>query len=171
MILSLKRNSFSNSTIFTAISLFALAVDQLTKAFVRFYLPQGASIKVIDGVLSLEHVTNTGAAFSLFAEKVEILTVVSLLAVVIIPVYCYKTRINSAKAFEISGWGLLLGGTAGNLIDRLFLSGVTDFISFTLINFPVFNVADICIDVGAFIIIVSSFLKRHERTTESKNRD
>jgi signal peptidase II len=69
---------------------------------------------------------------------------------------------------SILGWGLLLGGTVGNLIDRLFASRVTDFIDFTLINFPVFNIADISINIGAFIIILLSLKCPGNNPNETK---
>ena len=77
---------------------------------------------------------------------------------------------NKFSIIQLAGWGMVLGGTIGNLIDRLFRNSVTDFIDFTMINFPVFNFADIFIDTGAFIIIFHSlFLLKYDKQRTKTN--
>lgn len=127
------------------------------------------AVKFIPGFLNLTHTENTGAAFSLFSGQVQILAIVSIIASIII-IYYYLKNISNYTLTTIIAWGLLLGGTGGNLIDRLFLGSVTDFFEFAFIDFPVFNFADIFIDTGAFLIILFSFLNvKNEKNSARSN--
>lgn len=137
------------------IAFVAIIIDQLSKEIIRARLAVGDSIPVIDNVLHITHTENTGAAFSLFRDQIGVLTIISILAVVIISYLIVKFQSNF-RPVDMLAWGLFLGGTAGNLIDRIIFSRVTDFIDVIAINFPVFNIADICIDTGAFLIIILS---------------
>ena len=150
----------NNKRFIFIIAIIAVIIDQVTKTIIRSKLHLNESIPVIPSILHITYTENTGAAFSIFSGQVQTLTIISIIATIIIIAFCVLEK-NKFSLIQIICWGLLLGGTDGNLIDRLFRSSVTDFIDFTIINFPVFNFADIFIDVGAFLIIVHSifFLK------------
>ena len=130
-----------------------VAADQLTKVLIRSYLAMGESSPVT-GWLSLTHARNTGAAFGIFQGQSFPLTVVGLVGVCVLLLYAFLFHrrlpfLNSALA-EVA-LGLILGGTIGNLIDRLRLGYVTDFIDFHF--WPAFNVADSAIVVGTLVFI------------------
>jgi signal peptidase II len=148
--------------IFLAIALVVVVVDQLTKWWIQsnFYLGQSVPET---GFFRLVYVQNTGAAFSIFYGHVGILTVVSIIGAIIILTYNFvisrrlpylETRMNKIAL------GLILGGTLGNLIDRIWLGYVRDFVSVGI--WPIFNVADSATDVGVFIFALSVILAARE---------
>ncbi len=133
--------------------------DQLTKFwFTNLYEENGTTI-FIKGVLSFTHTINTGSAFSFLSGKdwaqtfFKIITVISLLLFVVLYLYALKSRY---KVLTI-GTSLIFAGTIGNFIDRIVMNGVIDFIRFDFINFPIFNLADICLTFGVIIFIVHFF--------------
>ncbi len=126
-----------------------LAADQLTKALVRANLPPGASFPP-DWPVRLTHVTNTGAAFGLLTNQSVLLTFVAFFAIGLI-IYYYRKAPDGAWPLRVA-LGLQLGGAIGNLIDRLRQGYVTDFIDLRF--WPVFNVADSAITVGAVLLAV-----------------
>ncbi|MCG8362399.1 MAG: signal peptidase II [Pseudanabaenales cyanobacterium] len=143
--------------IFWVAALIGLGFDQLTKFWVvqTFELtvpPQ--TIPLWPGVFHLTYVTNTGAAFSLFSENGDWLRWLSL--VVSLGLILLGLLAPLANRFEQAGYGFVLGGALGNGIDR-FLSGeVVDFLDFRLIQFPVFNLADVFINIGIFCLLVAA---------------
>jgi signal peptidase II len=140
-----------------AVALTVLAVDQLTKYLAVSSLTENVPVPVIDGILQFRLIRNSGAAFSLATGMTWILTLIAVAVTVAI--------VRIARRLGSLLWalalGLLLGGAVGNLTDRLLrapgfaLGHVVDFIEylkFPFISFPVFNVADSCIVVSAFLI-------------------
>ena len=127
-------------------------LDQLTKWLVVKYLMPAGSIPLIDGVLHLTYVENTGAAFGMMKDKRWIFMVVSTVAIIIIIVIIAKYA--RKNVFETVTVSMMLGGGIGNMIDRIRLGYVIDFIDVRLINFAVFNVADSFVTVGALLLIV-----------------
>lgn len=125
-----------------------LAIDQATKVAVRGGMERGDAIGLLPG-LELTRVTNTGIAFGLFpgrAALVSVLTVVALCGIAIA-----LAGLVSRNPIVAAGAGLLVGGSIGNLVDRLAFGAVTDFIDPA--RWPAFNVADIGIVVGAGLIV------------------
>jgi signal peptidase II len=143
--------------LFAVVALTAYAVDVLSKALAVDRLTDRPDVQVLGDLLVLHLVRNPGAAFSTGTEHTEVFSVLAIAAVVVIA--WLARRVRSA------GWavalGLLLAGVAGNLTDRLVrepgpLRGhVIDF--FMLPHWPVFNVADMCIDVAAALILVQVY--------------
>ncbi len=132
-------------------------LDQLTKYWVVQTFSLGETQPLIREIFHFTYVRNTGAAFSLFSGKVEWLRWLSLLVSLALIALALFSPVLSL--WEQWGYGLILGGALGNGIDRFVLSYVIDFLDFRLINFPVFNLADVFINIGIACLIISSFQK------------
>lgn len=124
--------------VLSAISIIGL--DQAIKALVR-RMPEGSVYFEIPGIIEFTHVTNTGAAFSLFSDHPTLLMLVSLLLILLLCWMMFKL-LHLTRAAQYAAMILLAGGI-GNWIDRALFGGVTDYIRLLLIRFPVFNLADI----------------------------
>ena len=130
-------------------------LDQAVKMCVANSIPATDSVKVIPGVIDFVYVKNRGAAFSFLANKaygITILSIVSLLFCVGVVAYVIVKKPKN-KIFRASLM-LMFAGAFGNAIDRIFRGYVVDFIETTFISFPVFNIADIAITVGALLLII-----------------
>lgn len=130
------------------IGLLVLIIDQVLKGIIETLTK---SYVIIDKVLSIKYVTNTGAAFSLFENNIIVLILISLIILVL--AYNLSFSFKSNKINNIT-FGLLYGGILGNLIDRVFYGYVRDFIS--IYKFPIFNIADIAIVTGIILLIITS---------------
>jgi signal peptidase II len=143
---------------FLLIAAFVVAADQLTKSWIRANLLPGESLPEI-GPLTIIHIWNTGAAFGLFANQAFLLTIIAIVGLVVILLF-FRYLQQSGILSSIT-LGLVFGGALGNLIDRLFIGRVTDFIYVRLwddVYWPAFNIADSCITVG--VILLAFFLVR-----------
>jgi len=140
--------------------LIAVPADQITKYFVNEYLVYSDKLTVIDGLFYLTHVRNTGAAFGIFSDAAPSLRMtlfigVSLVATAIILSF-YRTLAPGDRLSALA-LGLILGGAVGNLIDRIRLGEVIDFLHVRLwggYSWPDFNLADSFIVVGVSILIL-----------------
>ena len=132
--------------------------DQLTKLIARTSLSAG-DIDIIPGVLQLHLLYNTGAAFSILTGKTVLFYV--LTPVIAAVVIYFFIRLPFEKKYLPMAFVLtsLVAGAAGNYIDRLAFSKVTDFIYFSIINFPVFNVADIYVTISVIVLLVLILFK------------
>ena len=140
-----------------------VVMDQLVKFLVRANIPLGEGVPFIPHILQLTYYQNTGAAFSIFEQHTWILTLISAAASVLLIVLLAKRTFN--HPFAMVSLALVLAGAVGNLIDRLFLGYVTDMFQTLFMNFPIFNVADICIVCGgiAFCVYFLLFCKEEEK--------
>lgn len=138
--------------IWLIISLVLIGADQLIKYLVTANIALTDTIEIIPDILNLVYVKNTGAAFSILSGKTYILSIVSLCVCVFLVWYLIKKKPES-KLFLIS-LAMILGGAVGNLIDRVFRKFVVDYIEVCFVNFPVFNLADIAITVGAALLMI-----------------
>lgn len=130
-----------------AIVLIILSLDRLTKILATSNLSLSQSVAVIKGVFHITLVHNRGAAFGILKNHLALLVITSLLAVILI---CQNLKNSRAlKIYSIS-LSLILAGALGNLIDRVFFGYVIDFLDFRI--WPVFNVADSAITVGAIML-------------------
>lgn len=127
----------------------SLAADQFSKALVRDALRIGESVPA-EGFLRLTHVTNSGAIFGLFPNQAVVMTAASVVGIGVL-LYFYHAHAGGDWRVRVS-MGLLLGGAVGNLIDRLVLGRVTDFLDVGA--WPVFNLADSSIVTGVIILAV-----------------
>lgn len=141
-------------SVFSAIILCAalIGADQIIKLLVVEYLKPILFIDIIDGVLRFQYVENTGAIFGSFSSHTVVLTIVSiiLLAVVIFIIATKKTKSRVIDFFLL----LMVSGGIGNIIDRIRLGYVVDFIEPLFVDFAVFNFADCLITVGAFSLMI-----------------
>jgi signal peptidase II len=124
-----------------------VAADQLTKAIVRSEIAPGEQISVLPGV-HLVRASNPGIAFSQLAGGGALVVVVALVALGALLAFFF-THLHRRLVWLPTG--LLVGGAAGNLIDRIRLGAVTDFVK--LPHWPAFNVADACITVGVITLV------------------
>lgn len=133
----------------------SLVLDQIIKVIVITNMSLYDSVSVINNFFNITYVRNTGAAWSILSGNTMLLSVISLVALVLIYFYCIKDK--KLTKFETLSYGLLIGGTFGNLVDRIFYGYVIDYLDFKIFsyNFPVFNLADICIVIGVILICIS----------------
>lgn len=126
-----------------------VAADQVSKAVVRDRIPVGESLPLVDGAFWLTHVENTGAAFGMLRGQQWLLIATAVLMLAVVAYVMIRIRPSDPWArFSLA---LVTGGAIGNLVDRAVSGAVTDF--FDLGWFPVFNVADIALDVGVAILV------------------
>ncbi|MFH1414760.1 MAG: signal peptidase II [Elusimicrobiota bacterium] len=127
-------------------------LDRLLKLLVSVNLDYGESVRLLP-FLNITYLHNTGIAFSLFTGNNSLLTLVNLGVIVILIIVLVLSK--RTKGLEYTAYGLILGGAISNLWDRYFYSGVIDYIDFKV--WPVFNIADSAITVGAFLIAATVF--------------
>lgn len=150
-----------------------IGTDQFTKYLVVEYLKEKEQFVVIENVLSFRYVENTGAVFGSFAAHTIVLTVVSIILIGVVIFYFLKNK-NQSKFINICLL-LMISGGIGNVIDRIRLKYVIDFIEPLFVNFAVFNFADCLITVGAFalmfylIIDLVKDFKNSKSNTEKTN--
>ena len=140
-----KKNIFVFSS-----ALLIIFLDQLTKFLIKQNFKLHQSIPIIKNILHLTYVTNTGSAFGLF-KGFNIFFILFSVIMIIVIFYYLKSVMKKEKLLQFS-IGLLLGGTIGNLIDRLYFGSVIDFIDFRI--WPVFNVADSAVTISIILLIV-----------------
>ena len=132
-----------------------LMLDQVTKYWVVQGMTLRQTIPIWEGVFHFTYVTNKGAAFSLFAESGWWLRWLSLfVSVGLIALGLFGAEMGR---WEQLGWGFVLSGALGNGIDRFATGEVVDFLDFRLIRFPVFNLADVFINVGIICLLIATF--------------
>ena len=152
------------SSIASVLSVFLiLLIDQVSKSVISSRLSAGQSIPIIKNVLHITFVKNTGAAFGLFKNSAYFFILVSIIAVVVIgTIITRAVRSDKFLSNPVLNFGLILiiSGALGNLIDRVRLLYVIDFIDFRI--WPVFNIADSSITIGTALLIISfaKFTKR-----------
>ena len=134
---------------FILLSLLIILSDQFTKNIITRYHKELLNNDLI--LFSIDYVKNYGAAFNLFNGNRIFLSIVSTIVSVII-IYFILIKKNITN-LDLLSYGFILGGTIGNGIDRLTKGYVIDFINLNFINFPVFNIADISINIGLIFII------------------
>ena len=138
---------------FLSLSTFIVLIDQFTK-YLIFY---NKKIFVNQDFLlfKLDFVKNYGAAFNIFSGGRVFLSLISIsLSILLIYLIFRKNTLNS---FDLYSYSFILGGTIGNGIDRIYKGFVVDFINLNIINFPVFNIADISINIGFIILLYNIF--------------
>lgn len=130
-----------------------VVIDQLTKYFAKLHLSGGKKITLIPGLLGLNYLENTGAAFSLFNGWRTFLIVLPIIATLVLSYLCIKS-FRVGKNILAYGYLLMISGAIGNLIDRIVSGGVIDFLEFKFIRFPIFNFADILVTSGVTLVCI-----------------
>ena len=132
-------------------------LDRLTKIFFTNLLGYGESLPVIRNVFHMTLVHNTGIAFGFFKDQGIVFIIVPIIAIILLVfnIYYYRQNNEVISRIYIGAFSLILGGAIGNLIDRIFYGYVIDFIDFRI--WPVFNIADSAITIGAVIIAIKCF--------------
>ncbi|MCE5196880.1 MAG: signal peptidase II [Negativicutes bacterium] len=128
------------------IALLILLSDFFSKQWVLANLVYAAATRFLPGLLQFRYVWNTGAAFSILTGQRWFLVVIASLAAAAL--LLFRRKITGDKPLMRVIWGLVFGGTVGNLIDRIRFGYVIDFLEFDFITFPVFNIADSALVIG-----------------------
>jgi signal peptidase II len=153
---------FARNRLLWIAALIGLVLDRSTKLLIESTMlltvpPQ--TIAVIPGVFHITYVVNTGAAFSLFRQGVGWLRWLSLAVGVGLMVLAWVSP--SLSQWEQAGYGCILSGALGNGIDRFVQAQVVDFLELRLIQFPVFNLADVFINIGIGCLLIGAFWQHH----------
>ena len=138
---------------FVSLSIFIVLIDQFTK-YLMFYNKK-LFINKDFLLFKLDFVKNYGAAFNIFSGSRIFLSLISILFSILLIYLMFRK--NTLKAFDLYSYSFILGGTIGNGIDRIYKGFVVDFINLNIINFPVFNIADISINIGFIILLYNIF--------------
>lgn len=135
-------------------SMIIFIIDQIVKLFVGFSLDLNTSITVFNNFFYISNVHNYGAAFSILYGNRIFLVLVSVITLVL--VYYFLLKNKKFSWFNIIFYSLLIGGILGNLFDRIIYGYVVDYLDFYIFgyNFPIFNVADMCIVVAVILAMI-----------------
>ena len=146
-------NKIQTKLYFFSLSIFIVLIDQYTK-YLIFYNHKIFLNK--DFLLfKLDFVKNYGAAFNIFSGSRVFLSLISIFFSILIIYLMFRK--NTLNTFDLYSYSFILGGTIGNGIDRIYRGFVVDFINLNIINFPVFNIADISINIGFIILLYKIF--------------
>ena len=146
-------NKFQTNIYFLSISIFIFLIDQFTK-YLIFYNNK-IFINKDFLLFKLDFVKNYGAAFNIFSGNRIFLSFISIFfSIILIHLILRK---NSSNIIDLYSYSFILGGTLGNGLDRIIKGFVVDFIKLNIINFPVFNIADISINIGFILLLYSIF--------------
>jgi len=138
---------------FLSLSIFIVLIDQFTK-YLMFYNKK-IFINKDFLLFKLDFIKNYGAAFNLFSGSRIFLSFISIIFSILL-IYLILRK-NTLNYIELYSYSFILGGTIGNGIDRILRGFVIDFINLNFINFPVFNIADISINIGFIILLYNIF--------------
>ena len=145
-------------------SFYIILIDQISKFLVLINLGFDRSINIIPNLLNFNLVKNKGAAFSLFSNSTTYLTIISIFASLLLITYIIKSPPRSY--WNSIGIIYLLGGTVGNGIDRVVNGHVLDFLELVPISFPIFNLADISINISIMCFIIDQIYSK-DKSKES----
>ena len=146
-------NKIQTKIYFLSLSIFIVLIDQFTK-YLMFHNKK-LFINKDFLLFKLDFVKNYGAAFNIFSGSRIFLSLISILFSIILIYLIFRK--NTLNSFDLYSYSFILGGTIGNGIDRIYKGFVVDFINLNIINFPVFNIADISINIGFIILLYNIF--------------
>ena len=146
-------NKIQTKIYFLFLSICIVLIDQFTKYLM--FNNKNLFINKDFLLFKLDFVKNYGAAFNIFSGSRIFLSSISIFfSILLIYLICKKNTLNS---YELYSYSFILGGTIGNGIDRIHKGFVVDFINLNIINFPVFNIADISINIGFIFLLYNIF--------------
>ena len=146
-------NKFQTKIYFVSLSLFIILIDQFTKYLMFFNYNIYVNKDLI--LFKLDFVKNYGAAFNIFSGSRIFLSIISIIFSILL-LYLILRK-NTSKSIDMYSYSFILAGTVGNGLDRIIKGFVIDFINLNFIDFPVFNIADISINIGFILILYSIF--------------
>lgn len=129
-----------------------IIADQGLKFWISVNIKLGTSQVILPNVLALTNVRNDGAAWSVLSGQQWFFTVITIVALGLMGYFFWKLKNDNLYMLAIS---LLIAGTLGNFIDRIRLGYVVDMFETLFMNFPIFNVADMCLTFGVIIVIIA----------------
>ena len=144
-----------------------ILLDQITKAAIAANPSTFGNLEVIPNFFYITYVKNTGAAWSMLAGQRTFLSLLAAVAIFFMLGYLIKQKKNGNK-LTTAALILMIAGAAGNLIDRLLFGYVRDFLNFYIFgyDFPVFNVADICLTIGVCLLILATIVEKEDGPVE-----
>ena len=146
-------NKIQTKLYFLSLSIFIVLIDQFTKYLMSYNNKLFINKDFL--LFKLDFVKNYGAAFNIFSGSRIFLSLISIIfSILLIYLILRKNTLNS---FDLYSYSFILGGTIGNGIDRIYKGFVVDFINLNIINFPVFNIADISINIGFIFLLYNIF--------------
>ena len=159
------KNKWIRVAVIVGVCLFCLALDQITKTIAINNLVEFRNVPVINNFFYFTLCYNTGGAWSIFSNSTWLLALISIVALGFI---IYTVVKSKSLLYDISA-SVFMGGLIGNLVDRVLQGKVTDFLDFVILgyDFPVFNVADMCICVSAVFIVMAVLKEESENGKEN----
>ena len=146
-------NKIQTKIYFLSLSIFIVLIDQFTK-YLMFYNKK-IFINKDFLLFKLDFVKNYGAAFNIFSGSRIFLSLISILFSILLIYLIFRK--DTLNLFDLYSYSFILGGTIGNGIDRIYKGFVIDFINLNIIDFPVFNIADISINIGFVFLLYNIF--------------
>ena len=138
---------------FVSLSIFIVLIDQFTKYLMLYNNKLFINKDFL--LFKLDFVKNYGAAFNIFSGSRVFLSLISIFISILLIYLIFKK--NTLNLFDLYSYSFILGGTIGNGLDRIYRGFVVDFINLNIINFPVFNIADISINIGFILLLYNIF--------------
>ena len=144
------------------IGILFLIIDIISKQLILYFMVENQTIQIIPHFFSFTYVKNTGVAFSMLSGN---LTFILMMSVLVVGVLIYFAKNRGSSQLENLCYSMILGGALGNFLDRIFYGYVIDFFDFSLFGFKmaIFNVADVEIVCGVFLLIVLELLKERKK--------
>jgi len=149
-------NNIQTKIYFLSLSFFIVLIDQFTKYLIFYNKKLFINKEFL--LFKLDFVKNYGAAFNIFSGSRLFLSLISILFSILLIYFIFRKK--TLNSFDLYSYSFILGGTIGNGIDRIYKGFVVDFINLNIINFPVFNIADISINIG-FIFLLYNVVKNN----------
>ena len=167
-----KKRSLKDYIIYVSVLLGGIIIDQLTKWLaVKYLMPIGSVPLIKFGdvqVLNLTYLENTGAAFGMMKDSPWVFNTISVVAITLMLAYLFLGHAESR--FYAVALSLMVSGGIGNMIDRVTLHYVVDFIDFRLINFAVFNGADSFVCIGAAMLFIATVIEMKKEMKKNKEK-
>lgn len=139
-----------------------IVIDQLTKSWAVNTLMEKGSMPFINGLIGFRYAENTGAAFSILRDKQLLLILMtSVIIIGLIGFMIKAVRMDEHVVVKLS-YMLIISGAIGNLIDRVRLNYVVDLLEFKFIQFPIFNIADVCVVLGIVLLVIATLFLKYD---------
>lgn len=150
-----KRVRAGRIILYAAIFVALVALDQFTKILAETHLADRDKVDVLLPLFGFRFVENQGAAWGMMAGRRILLIILPIVSIGVLSWFCYNSLAEDKRLLAL-GTLFIMSGGAGNLIDRAFRPGgaVIDFIELRFMDFPVFNVADLCVTIGVILVVV-----------------